>query len=93
MRHHTGQSLVWLLDQLSGSWAQVLGNRPGRRVLERFGVQGQVMVVEITYGEGAGWHPHLHVAFVHDPALSPEMARTFGAQLFDAWLSYLHKRD
>ena len=92
VRHHVGQRLDWLLDQLSGSWAQLLRNRPGRRVLERFGVQGQVKVVEITYGEGAGWHPHLHVAFIHDTPLSPDMARAFGEQLFDVWVSYLQKR-
>lgn len=92
VRHHAGQSLAWLLDQLAACWAQLLRNRPGRRVLERFGVQGQVRVIEITQGDVSGWHPHYHVLFVHDTPLSPEMARTFGEQLFDVWVSYLEKR-
>ena len=92
VRHHAGQTLAWLLDQLAGSWAQLLRNRPGRRVLERFGVQGQVRVIEITHGDACGWHPHYHVLFVHDTPLSAEMARAFGEQLFDVWVSYLHKR-
>jgi hypothetical protein len=92
VRHHAGQELGWLLDQLAGSWAQLLRNRPGRRVLERFGVQGQVRVIEITHGDGCGWHPHYHCLFVHDVPLSREMARAFGEQLFDVWVRYLGKR-
>jgi len=32
------------------------------------------------------------VLFVHDTPLSPEMARRFGEEMFDVWLSYLYKR-
>lgn len=92
VRHHAGQALGWLLDQLAGSWAQLLRNRAGRRVLARFGVQGQVRVIEITHGDACGWHPHYHVLFVHDTPLSAEMARRFGEMLFDVWVSYLRKR-
>ena len=92
VRHHAGQQLAWLLDQLAGSWAQLLRNRAGRRVLDRFRVEGQVRVVEITRGEASGWHPHYHVLFVHDTPLSAELARAFGEQLFDVWVSYLGKR-
>ena len=43
-------------------------------------------------GCSTSWLPHYHVLFIHDVPLSREMARAFGEQLFEVWLSYLGKR-
>jgi hypothetical protein len=54
-------------------WAAVLKGGPWRRICAQFGIEGQVRVVEVTWGDTFGWHPHLHLSF-RQPHLPPSAA-------------------
>lgn len=69
-------------------------------IAERFGVVGWVRAFETTHGEN-GWHPHLHVVAILDPARQTRMpgwadaeiiARALGIAMHETWERTLNRR-
>lgn len=46
---------------------------------ERFGIVGSIANLEVTWGEGTGWHPHSHVLVFCEPDRLDEFADVFWA--------------
>lgn len=59
-RHARGDELRGLWNRLSGAWKRVTSGRAWAE-LRAVGAPQFVRGADLTYGEGAGWHPHLHV--------------------------------
>lgn len=59
MRHHEGQRLANLWDNLSYAWGCVTSGRAWKGEQQSYGVAGWVRVVESTHGP-SGWHVHVH---------------------------------
>lgn len=55
-----------LVDRESLSWRRLTMGSPWSRLLDRFGIQGFIRAFEITYGNGTGFHPHIHALFFYD---------------------------
>lgn len=61
--------------------------KPGHRQLH--GVAGTIRAMEITHGRN-GWHPHLHVLVLFDPADNPADAlEAFRADLEERWCDWI----
>lgn len=84
MRHNAGQSLRELWAALSAAWRAVTSGRAVERERSRFGVLGQVRVIEATHGEH-GWHLHVHALVAFDGPISREMAGELGGAMFGRW--------
>jgi hypothetical protein len=60
LRHHRGQALAALIDQLFVAWRSTRATRSVREVFERR-VSASARALEVTWSERAGWHPHIHL--------------------------------
>lgn len=110
LRHRRGQSLSWLMDTLSSTYAKVFRNKKIKRKLAEMGLDaecgGYIRVIESTYSEANGWHPHIHYLLIFefpnpddldDKALDRSFAETLkslATELRKAWsYNVSHKRD
>lgn len=59
MRHRRGESLAVLLEALRSASRRLKQHRRWRHV--KVALRGTVTALEVTHGEAAGWHPHLHL--------------------------------
>lgn len=68
LRHHKGQSLAWLLDTLSATFAKVFGKKKIKMMLKAMGMGngGYLRVIESTHSDANGWHPHIHYLLIFD---------------------------
>lgn len=82
VRHAAGQPLVDVLGALGRAWRRLVGHRRVRALL-REGVEFH-RGVEVTWGSGAGWHPHLHLLFVAPPGID---LWSLEEPLWEAWSS------
>ena len=60
LRHNAGDSLRWLLNGLMAARKKATGGRAAMHLREVCGVVGSVRALEVTWGAGTGWHPHVH---------------------------------
>jgi hypothetical protein len=88
MRHRAGQGLGMLWNALSKAWDSANKGRAWQEAKAKYGVAGFVRVVEVTQG-AAGWHVHLHAAFLLDGQVSAQDVDDMGCVLFQPWRSAL----
>lgn len=91
MRHHMGQPLAGLLDDLIKAKADVFAGGWYTRWRSSWGIVGHARYTEITDG-GAGWHPHLHIVWFARHGLTESDRESLENQLTARWLSALEKR-
>jgi hypothetical protein len=60
--HGPDDRLAESLDQLRSMWRAAWAGKGGQDLKADIGLEGFVRAFEVTYNEGNGWHPHLHVA-------------------------------
>jgi hypothetical protein len=85
--HKRADDLPHLLDRIGHAEASYKAHRDYKALLSAFGLVGTVRAVEVTYGHGNGWHPHVHeLLFLAQPVnlldLENELSRIWqGAAL------------
>jgi hypothetical protein len=70
--HYLGQSLAELMDPFTKARQSFQNCRAWKTVMERAGKVGVVNSLEVTYGIGNGFHPHLHMLVFCEPAAFAE---------------------
>jgi hypothetical protein len=87
LRHHAGDGLTPLWDDLTGSvWREMTRGRPWSTDKARFGVEGYIRATEVTWGEVNGWHPHLHVPVIGDRSkMTTERLRDLHESMVGRW--------
>lgn len=95
IRHFKAMSCLDVLELLSKTWRQ-FGTAVGRRSKDErshtvfsafkaeFNVTHWVKVIEFTYNDKKGWHPHIHALFWVDKNRLKEVAE-WEEKLADAW--------
>jgi hypothetical protein len=83
LRHHLGEPLAPLVDDLNDAWRRTKRGAPWSRFKSRHGIEHDVNALEILHG-AHGWHPHKHVLMLLDH--EPE------AQEIEAIRDYLTRR-
>ncbi len=85
--HRQGDSLAWLIRGLFDAYRRLLQHRGFREVFRRAlgcearGAFASIRVVEVTYSDTAGFHPHLHALLF----LSEQPSRS-GFDEAEVWL-------
>jgi len=59
--HRPNEALAPMLERFLGAYRRMWGNKAGKTIRERFGVEHSVRALEVTHGDANGWHPHVHV--------------------------------
>lgn len=70
--HYKGQGLGELMEPFTKARQSFQNSRKWKAVMERANKLGVVNSLEVTYGSGNGWHPHLHMLVFCDPAAFAE---------------------
>ena len=106
MRHFKGQSLERNWEQgLQAAWSRVVSSRVYKEgfvskknplknrmsIKSSYGIQGYIRVIEVTYSEESGWHPHFHCLFFFEEKLSDAEVKELGGELYDLWADALEK--
>jgi len=60
IRHGRYDSLGELLTAFLNAHDGLRKNKAGRTIKNKFGIIGTIRALEVTYGKGTGWHPHVH---------------------------------
>jgi hypothetical protein len=92
LRHHRRQPLVDLWTALNAAWSRVTSARRYRAECEQHGVEGWVRAVEVTRGEGSGWHPHAHLLVILDGPISQERLDELAGAWHDRFARALARR-
>lgn len=98
LQHHKGQRLADLWDAIGPAWNRATSGagvawNGGKRELgdrARFGIAGQVRVVEVKHGK-AGWHPHVHFLLFLESELSAQELDDLRSRMFGRWETALAK--
>lgn len=92
LRHHKGQDLALTLDTVLTGWQRLLGGKPWQKQKARYGIEGYIRSVEVTWGASAGWHPHIHAIFFLAEPLSETQIQAFGDWVHSKWSEYAYKQ-
>ena len=82
-QHRVTHALKWLLGAATRTQRRLRGSRRWRTWAAAAGYRGAVRNLEVTWGAGTGWHPHIHALYVTDHPLSIESIATLRA-LYEA---------
>lgn len=85
LRHHLGQSLLFLLGVVGYAWERVITGGGYAKLASEFGIVGWIRSLEITWSRANGWHPHIHMLVLVDSPMSQERAEHLGLLLFAPW--------
>jgi hypothetical protein len=104
VRHYKRQRLADQWAAISQAWTAMLQGRWKKEFYERWGIRGLTIAREVTVGDAAGWHTHLHVlVWFEDPieqepgedggeAPDAERARRIEDELYARWHRMTTKR-
>ena len=85
--HVAGERLSAVLDDLQASWRKMWSGRWAKDFKTAWGIVGTERAIEITWGAGAGWHPHIHAVLILGPGstLFGHRPGLTDAQLVEMW--------
>ncbi|UUF13238.1 MULTISPECIES: protein rep [Flavobacterium] len=84
VRHAKFDTLKKTLEKISDNYRKFQQSRFFR---QNHGIIGQVKTLEITYSDGNGWHPHLHILYFYDNANDQEIEK-FQKEVLKRWVSF-----
>jgi Replication protein. len=83
--HSRSDDVAKLVKALREGLCKFRDHRSYKGVLKLYGFGGLIRALEVTYGEGNGWHPHVHELWLMDRKLSDVQLRVMRRTLFDVW--------
>ena len=90
--HQFQDDLSLILPAQIKAFHAMYRNRPWRRFAAKWGIKGFVRVLEITYSDSNGFHPHFHLIFWRDKLnLSSDQFQEYQAEFLALWRSGLAK--
>lgn len=85
--HGRDEALSAVLDDLQASWRAMWSGRWAKAFKTSWGIVGTVRSVEVTWGRGSGWHPHIHAVLILNAGttLFGRRDRLTDVQLVEMW--------
>lgn len=90
MPHDYGDGLRVSVKTVRGAYRRVLQGRTFQEAKAKWGIQGSVSALEITHGKH-GWHPHMHILWFVDRALSDEEIASLHEWFFERWSAAIRR--
>lgn len=91
LQHHARRQLGELNVAMNGAYRQMRQGKAWVGFVQRYGLMGSITAREYTHG-GNGWHPHLHVLFFLEKAVSDDQLAAMEQFLAKRWRGALAKR-
>lgn len=89
-QHSRNDSLAQSFGDVLDCWSSMWSGGGSQELRAALGMGGQIRVVEATYGEANGWHPHIHALLFLDGSTS---VRSVSSRLKQAWASTVERRS
>lgn len=89
VRHRRDQSLDDLKKAVQTASRLARQGAPWSRAKKKYGVMGVISAPEVTWSPDAGWHFHIHTAFVM--RTTPENAEELGHWFVRRYMDYIHE--
>jgi len=89
VRHKRGQSLDELKKAVQAASRMARQGAPWSRAKRKFGVMGVISAPEVTWSPDAGWHFHIHTAFVL--RATAQEAQELGEWFVARYMGYVHE--
>ncbi|WP_308924819.1 hypothetical protein [Janthinobacterium sp. J1-1] len=70
--HYFGEPLVVVLERLNNTWRALRSKSIWKNLSNDLGIVGCIRRLEVTFSAN-GWHPHFHVSFLCDWAVTKEI--------------------
>ena len=89
--HYMGQMLAELMAPFDKARQSFQNSKGWKKVMGKDGTAGRVGAVtslEVTYGKGNGWHPHLHMLIFCKPGAFGETTQDDAGRLSSAAIDY-----
>ncbi|WP_142206710.1 hypothetical protein [Subtercola boreus] len=74
------------LRDLKNTMSRMTTGKGWESIRDRFGILGQGWLVETTYSEDRGWHPHLHVYFFSRNDFDKNSVQPVAKALSEKWV-------
>jgi hypothetical protein len=88
--HGLGDDLKDINKRISRSFRKMTQSRKYRNLLEEFNGCGTSRNYEVTYGESAGFHPHIHCLHFFENSIEHKL-ENLSERLFELWSKFLKK--
>ncbi len=80
--HKKSHSLAMTLDLLLDEFRKMQRLKPYKHIRESY--VGMIKSLEVTYGKN-GWHPHLHILFIHNYDVGKSYRHAVAEDILDLW--------
>jgi hypothetical protein len=90
MPHEYGDGLRAAVKTVRGGYRRVLQGRAFQEAKVKWGIRGSVSALEITHGKN-GWHPHMHILWFVEHALSEEEIAELHEWFFERWYAAIRR--
>jgi hypothetical protein len=84
VRHKKGNDLKHLFEAMEQAYRNVQGTQAYKDLRRKFNAKF-VRVTEVTHGRN-GYHPHFHIAVIHDPTI---VISTLKKEIQDTWCRWI----
>ncbi len=85
--HRLGENLKLLQNFVSNTWRKITGTRSYKENRKKHCLTGFIRSLEVTYSDRNGWHPHLHIVYIH----KSKDFEDFENLLYELWSRYINK--
>lgn len=96
LRHRKSDPLALTHDVAVEGWRTITASTAWKRaktgIRARYGVENYIRVVEHTYSQANGWHPHLHLLLSTSKPLSDAELSSFKSEIYGLWAKYSESR-
>ena len=86
--HKRSDRLSVSLSALLDAQRSMTGNRPYKRLTDRYGILGTVKALETTWSNRNGWHPHAHALMFAPSEIDPAALEE---DLYRLWAATMHR--
>ncbi len=90
-QHSVEDELKSLRRELSGAYRRMTSRKDYSRIRRQYGIVGSVASLEVTFSFRHGWHPHRHVLFFTEKAVTDQDVFNMQASFSALWRGVLVK--
>ena len=87
--HHLGERLGDLGKKMSHARRLMQHRKPWKKLVDKFGIIGNIRALEVTFSWDNGWHVHFHVLLFmkakFDPATRKQSIKNLEGMIFEMW--------
>lgn len=88
--HTKRDGLEDLLEKLKVARSKFIDELGRRSWKKKFSKIGHITVLEVTYSETSGWHPHLHILIVSEQYYDDTALQLIEGELYKTWAAKCH---